>query len=68
MLTRPIPLKCDIEDFTFYLGEQEIALLHADRQVFGGVLIGHVAGIYRPTITFSTNWFLKFWAKAPNPR
>lgn len=41
MLTRLISLKCEIEDLTLTLREQEKALLHADRQIVGKVFVGH---------------------------
>lgn len=36
-----ILLKCGVEDLTLGFGEQEIALLHTDRQVVGKVFVGH---------------------------
>jgi hypothetical protein len=53
LLTRLIPLQSGIENLTLGLGEQEIAFLHADGQIFGGVFVGHFLEIYRPSITFS---------------
>ena len=53
MLTGLILLKSDVENFALRLGEQEIALLHADGQIFGGVFVDHVLEIYRASIAFS---------------
>jgi hypothetical protein len=54
-LTRPILLKSDIENLALGLWEHEIALLHADGQIFGRVLAGHAIEIYGASKTFSTS-------------
>jgi len=57
MLTRLILLKSDIENLALGLREQEMALLHADPQIFGWVFVGHSGNCWN----WIRTWERKIW-------